>query len=603
MSNMTEARPVCNTCGADSYGQPECHICGAKLPKSKLAVVPSGPRGLGMPLGLGLGAYHKKPLTSTVIVIEPNLKAMARRCIECVAAADLGVFRQSGKLVKRDGEQFPAWSFAQCRADLSDIITFEQHLAAGGAKRMSPPRDVVDTVLSLPADDLSAIRELKGVTGVPIIRSDGSLITGYDPDSKRYSTAPAIDIDARDLTREQAKIAADRLLRQAEGFRFADDRSKSVWLSLILTLAGRTLFDMGPMHHFGSANANGSTSGKSEAVNTAYKLVYGTEPIGSSPSDDAEMDKESPRFAKMPLVFFDNLPTGKPFGSAVLDRLLTKVDHGPRQFREQKTLPLSLDLTSWASGGNGITFGGVSELNTRVIVCELLTVRPGERRERLEFSKAAYWAANRIENLTDALTILCAYQRAGCPRPTQEPNYTRYTSWAHAVRDCLLWLDMADPVVPIERSDSDITNDAIRAIVARLGQIDGRSYTSEACTTRRFHAAELFMDEESIKRDLNNAEMRARDLERYTASLGDLESAKAAVEASRALLATVRNLNRVLGAVLGRPIKLPHDIGRALTKLAGSRAVGAETTVFLGTLPKSRKTEYWLEISKFSEAP
>ena len=437
-----------------------------------------------------------------------------------------------------DGESLPPIRKGHLKALLSLAANFYRPTAKG-TQEVSPPNEVIDAILDKPGgwDD---IKELNRISSIPILLPDGTLIQdGYEPTTKvLVRLSPAL----QDLpvlpnpTRDDAVAAVQRLLDHASGMNTSPS-GRSVWLSLLLSLAGRTaITGCVPGHGFDAAE---SKAGKTTAAQIGYGLVYGEKrEVEGVPKDDAEVDKRTPMWSGQSLVFLDNLDNGQDFGSANFDRLLTSTKNKTRLLTTNKSAAVDTSGTVFALTGVNLSFKG--DTASRFILARLNT--PLNRRYKF-VADDPYYAANQRQALIDAFTVLRAFIQAGKPQPQQVLEFNRFDSWNELIRGAILWLGLADPVGgEIEDTAEENRREALRAL------------------------AQLW---EKISNDVGKE---------FVAS--DLGLARTQLFGSEDLEKLRNNLRGALAAILGKKIETHADAGYALKKLRDV-AVNADESCFV----------------------
>jgi hypothetical protein len=436
-----------------------------------------------------------------------------------------------------EGEALPPIKKGHLKALLSLAANFYRPTAKG-TQEVSPPNEVIDAILDKPGgwDD---IKELNRISPIPILLPDGTLIQdGYEPTTKVLVRLSPTLQDLPVLpnpTRDDAVAAVQRLLDHASGMNTSPS-GRSVWLSLLLSLAGRTAIDgCVPGHGFDAAEAK---AGKTTAVNLSNGLIFGEErDTEGVPKDDDEVDKRTPTWSCQPMVFWDNLDNGSDFGSANLDRLLTSTKNKTRLLGTSKSAAVDTSGTVFALTGVNLSFKG--DTASRFILARLNT--PLSRRYKFKPGNA-YYAANQRQALTDAFTVLRAFIQAGKPQPQQVLEFNRFDGWNELIRGAILWLGLADPVGgEIEDTAEENRREALKALAKLWEKISNDA-------GKEFIASELGL----MRMQLNSRYFDGSDEERQ--KIEDLEKLR-------------NNLRGALSSILGKKIETHADAGYALKKL------------------------------------
>jgi hypothetical protein len=228
----------------------------------------------------------------------------------------------------------------------------------------------------------AGIRHLSGLSGVPVLRPDGTIHdrAGYDAETEVVyvpGTLTVQPLPAR-LTRDDAVRAADELLDLVRDFPIGDPAGRSVFLSFLLSALARHLFDGGVPLHLVDANVRGS--GKGLILDVAGVIVLGGPvPVQQYTPDPAELRKviTSGVRAGKTILHLDNLPSGEPFGNAALDSALTCSVWEDRLLGQNLTVAYPHEIV-WAASGNNVDLSPWIASRVRVILCHFFE---GERHE------------------------------------------------------------------------------------------------------------------------------------------------------------------------------------------------------------------------------
>jgi putative DNA primase/helicase len=320
--------------------------------------------------------------------------------------------------------------------------------AKGGVELtpIRPPGWLIDAVCSRGSYG-GAIRPLSGVIESPTIRIDGSIVQvdGYDRQTGlilRSSTAfPSVP---ESPTKENAARALAELLEVLVDFPMQDDPDRSAWVSMVLSMVGRSCIEGNVPLFAVTANVRGS--GKSLLVDAATLIAYGRRAARSAfTRNDDELRKTITAVAKdaVPSVLFDNLDI--QLGGAALDAAITSSTWTDRLLgltRMTGDLPMR---TIWSATGNNLAFG--SDVGRRVLPIRLHSVLENpESRSGFVHPDLLSWVGTQRPRLAvAALTLLRAYFVAGCPI---QPNgdWGSFESWIAKVRGAIVWAGGADPL-------------------------------------------------------------------------------------------------------------------------------------------------------------
>lgn len=347
-------------------------------------------------------------------------------------------------------------------------------------KAVEAPRNVVDAVLKL--GNYPSLRTLRAVVTNPALLPSGRVITeaGYDAESALiYRPTATITVPSAP-TKADADAAVKRLLGFVKHTQWCDERGPSVWLSLVLTLAGRAAFPTAPSFGFDAAVA---ASGKTSLIKIAHGLIFGTviqlqpPPVG----DDAELEKRLPQWSRSALVCFDNLKS--TLASPILDAAITAGQTEVRRLGKNEALICDFTSTTFAYTGNNITVG--DDAASRTLIARIKP--PTTRKFDFAVDDGAFYASQRPAAVADALTILRAYVIAGAPQ--SDGAYCRFVEWSRLIRGAVRWIGMTDPVGgEVVDTNDETRNEALHAIASwrqSLGDVWATFFAGELDPDRR----------------------------------------------------------------------------------------------------------------------
>ncbi|WP_168564338.1 hypothetical protein [Crateriforma spongiae] len=292
-----------------------------------------------------------------------------------------------------------------------------------------------------------AVRPLSGIVESPTIRVDGSIVQtpGYDPQTGLiFRPSVAFPNVPDNPTKDDAAKAIADLLDVLADFPIFEDADASAWLTMVLSMIGRSCID-GYVPLF-AVTANIRGAGKSLLVDAATLIAYGRRAARKAfTRDDDEMRKTITAVAigAVPSVLFDNLDI--QLGGAALDAAITSATWSDRvlgQSRMTGDLPMR---TVWAATGNNMAFG--SDVGRRVLPIRLQSpLETPEDRSGFRHPDLLSWIETERPRLAvAALTILRAYFVAGCP---VQPggDWGSFENWSAKIRGAIVWAGGADPL-------------------------------------------------------------------------------------------------------------------------------------------------------------
>lgn len=311
--------------------------------------------------------------------------------------------------------------------------------------RCDPPTDVAKTILARAGEWHFPV--IVGVLTTPTMRPDGSLLIeqGYDSSTKLLLLAPPpMPAIPATPTKEDALNALAFLEDLLTEFPFADDVSRSVALSSVITPIARGAFPVAPLH---ANSAPAAGSGKSYLLDVVASIAIGQlMPVMATGKNDEETEKRlgAALMAGQPLISLDNVTNG--LGG---DALCIVIERGSVRMRilglSENARIEARGTTFFASGNNLAILGDMC----RRVVTAILDPEI-ERPELRVFGKnpVAMVMANRGAYIGAALTICRAYVVAGRPEPAK--RLASFEGWSDTVRSALMWLGRADPVASME---------------------------------------------------------------------------------------------------------------------------------------------------------
>ena len=347
-------------------------------------------------------------------------------------------------------------------------------------KAVEAPRNVVEAVLKL--GRYAGLRPLRAVITNPAMLASGRVVdaAGYDTESHLlYQPTTTITVPSSP-TKADAEAAKARLMGYVKHTVWTDDRGPSIWLSLVLTLAGRAAFPTAPSFGFDAAAA---ASGKTSLIKIAHGLIFGDvvqlqpPPVG----DDAELEKRLPQWSRSALVCFDNLKS--TLASPIIDAAITAGRTEVRRLSKNEALVCDFTSTTFAYTGNNITVG--DDAASRTLIARIKP--PTTRKFDFAVDDADFYRAQRPGAVADALTILRAFVIAGSPQ--SEGPYCRFVEWSRLIRGAVKWLGMADPVGgEVVDTNDEARSEALHALAAwrqSLGDVWATFFAGELDPDRR----------------------------------------------------------------------------------------------------------------------
>lgn len=305
-----------------------------------------------------------------------------------------------------------------------------------GRQHVTPSDDLVRNLLAREAWPFPA---LVGITEVPVLRPDGTLLTtpGYDSATRLiYDPAPGLDMPpipdsptVDDVTGARALL--DELLCD---FPFPDDPSRANVLALLLTpiirpaIAGQV-----PLALLDKPQAG---TGASLLANVVALIATGrSAAFMTAPRDDDEWRKRITSVLRdgATLILLDNVT--ERLESPNLAAALTTDTWQDRLLGRSESLTLP-QRASWIATGINIRLGGDIPRRCYWIRLDAKDSRPWQR-ERFRHADLPAWVMAQRGDLLRALLVLArAWYAAGCPA-AEVPVVVGFTAWSRILAGIL----------------------------------------------------------------------------------------------------------------------------------------------------------------------
>jgi putative DNA primase/helicase len=415
-----------------------------------------------------------EPGTVPVVRIEPGLlHEAATEAEETLYTANVQFYVRGPMLVQPIIEECAAAHdhktktarLAEVSADrmldkLSRVGMYERKDKRSGKwVRIDPPRAVAATILS--RDGEWTLPRLAGIITTPTMRPGGSILDkpGYDKATNLLLLDPPKTNIPDKPTREDALAALALLKALLVDFPFAEDGSRSVALSGLITPIVRGAMPVAPLH---AMRAPAAGSGKSYLVDLASAMAQGDRcPVIAAGQTEEETEKRlgAALLDGYPIISIDNL--NGELGGDALCQLIERPRVSVRRLGFSELIRIEARATVFATGNNMQPTGDVVR---RVIMC---TLDPNmERPELRSFSGDPLKTIldNRGAYVAAALTIVRAWFLSG-EKPLAP--LASFEAWSNTVRSALVWLSEEDPVLTMEAArEEDINLIMLRTFAA-----------------------------------------------------------------------------------------------------------------------------------------
>ena len=290
--------------------------------------------------------------------------------------------------------------------------------------------------------DWPGLRPLAGVVSVPVVRSDGTIMTtrGYDAHTRLYYR-PAFhvpDVPERP-TAVQVQMAKEFVIGYVLGdFLFDSEASKANYLALLFTPLLR-LF-IGGLPPFGVISATTRGSGKT-LLTEIMRAVYGVHmtPWVRKEEEFKKTVTSILRDTTAPVVCFDNVDSFDTISHGALSMLLTSTEWSERVLGVSNMFT-GINDRLWVATGNNVSVGG--DIASRSVLTRLdpQMERP-EERTGFKISDLWAWLAddrNRANLMFYMLVLVRAWIADGATRDTTI-KMRNFSAWAQAMGGLLAY--------------------------------------------------------------------------------------------------------------------------------------------------------------------
>ena len=344
------------------------------------------------------------------------------------------LYRQGRFMVRVDNEGSAVLTADSFAAEVEKHITTQKRGGDKGPVIELFPTPVAKLVTSGP-HLCNNLRELAGVTDVPLFRADGSIFStdGYDPDTKYtliMGNGITFDVPDEPTDLDVAK-AVHTILTPIEGFPFISDADCNAWIGMALTPMLRFIAP-GP-YKLGLIEAKMAGSGKSFLAEM-LSVLHGTgDMIPNMPSEDNELRKlvTSVLQATEGVAVFDNIE-GR-IASPVLAALLTAKRWTDRLLGKNAKITLPNDRL-WLGTGNNVTIDG--DIARRVLKCVIDPACPSPELREFAFNPTEWMIEHRSEYLNALGTIIRSWVVSGM-QLGESPGSDSYARWRRVINGIL----------------------------------------------------------------------------------------------------------------------------------------------------------------------
>jgi putative DNA primase/helicase len=302
-----------------------------------------------------------------------------------------------------------------------------------------PPDPIAHQILSMSGE--WPFPPIRGVISTQTMRPDGTLLTepGYDAATGLVLFAPPkMPPIPTTPTKEDAFDALKLLDALFDEFPFTDDASRSVALSLDMSVVLRGAMTVVPLH---VANAPEGGTGKSFLFDIAALNAYGEEcPAICRGGTYEETEKRliGAALEGRPLIVLDNVN-----GELRSEFLCLAIERPIIKPRPLGTTVMPNIPNSFVCGANGNNIEIADDLVRRTLQCSLDANMEQPYLREFKNDPRHCLLGDRGKYVAAVLTIARAYICAG--RPEKPTPLASFEEWSDLVRGSLVWLDRADP--------------------------------------------------------------------------------------------------------------------------------------------------------------
>ena len=375
-----------------------------------------------------------------------------------VRAALIKAKAADGRIVEVPGI-LPVTNALLARA-LGSAAEWQRPKKDGDLIRIDPPGEVVEQIGAMVGD--WPFPPLAGVIATPTLRPDGSLLIteGYDDATGLVLLGPPKMPPLLETPRwADAQRSMDLIIGLLEEFPFSDEASKSVALSMILTVVARgALLPAVPLHVVTAPQAG---TGKSYLLDTAAAIATGERcPVFAYADKQEETEKRlvAAALAGLPIIALDNVNdilTGD-FLAQVTERPILMV----RPLGSSFVVRLANTFTVFANGNNIIA---TADLVRRTLRCGLDADMENPEERQYTNDPVGTVLADRGKYVHACLTVLRAFWAAGRPQTTT--RLPSFPAWSDTIRNAICWLGWPDPVESMDVARGDDPSRQNRAAV------------------------------------------------------------------------------------------------------------------------------------------
>jgi hypothetical protein len=370
------------------------------------------------------------------------------------------------------------------RTTLENSTTFLKKNKAGKLQKIPVPDQVIDTILNHPE---SKAPKIEGQVNHPFVGPDGAIVKKSGLDKK---TGIFVNFDDANFMQPSTEISINDAISAFNRLKHCifsefewenEELDPVVAVAFLLTTIQRKILETAPGIEITSPDPG---SGKTTLARVVHLTTTGCDmPVSTLNTNANESKKEI--FAILlqspEIICFDNISDGTEINDPVIAKIITSPFFQDRILGVSQMVKVPTNSTIVLTGNN-ISLG--SDLIRRFARIGLRPSSANPENRKFENPDVKLFCLeHRMQNLTDAITVIKGYRDAGSPLSTRNIQGSGFPGWDLHVRLPLLWVSGVD------------VNDAIRLNV--------RNSRDVCAMTAVYHSlVELFGEKEFRANDV-----------------------------------------------------------------------------------------------------
>jgi len=362
------------------------------------------------------------------------------------------IFERSGNIVRIAHDEFNApyietLTESACRGFLERAAAYVRISDKGGPVPLpAPPLDIVRDFMSLPNRNLPA---LLNVTEIPILRSDGTIVTepGYDQASRLYyepATGLMMPAVPNNPSEKELEAAIALIQEPLIDFPFDSEASKTHALAVLITPVCRPMIvGLAPLCLLDKPQPGTGAGLLSDVI--AIVATGRNALMMAPPRTDEECEKRlaSILLHGQAIVTIDNIEGYLYFPSLAM--LLTATTFQTRILGQTKEVRLP-NRGTYIVTGNNVKLGGDMPRRCYLSRMDAREARPWMRDPKsFKYQHLIQWVKeNRGELLAAILTMARAWIVAGKPIPEGLPPLGGFEDWIDTIGGILTYAGFTD---------------------------------------------------------------------------------------------------------------------------------------------------------------